>query len=144
MSQTLIRSTSSAIRSLAAPARLLVLLLLVLSLSRLAIIGWYWERVAVTDDLGFILLQGIRFDLVLMGMLLGPALLAAPFVAGRKWLAPDPAMLPSGSNAICGLDRNGHHPLYRSIRCPAKLYLCGIPEVPALGFGNAVGMDMAC
>ena len=73
-----------AIRSLAAPMRVLGLLLLVLSLSRLTLLAWYWERVAPTDGTFFILLQGIRFDLVLLGMLLGPALLAAPWLSGRK------------------------------------------------------------
>lgn len=87
MIQNLLRSTSSAYRSLAAPARVMVLLLLFLSLSRLVIVAWYWDRVAVTEGLGFILIQGLRFDLVLMGMLLGPALLAAPWAAGRTWSA---------------------------------------------------------
>ncbi len=73
-----------AIRSLAAPMRVLGLLLLVLSLSRLTLLAWYWGRVAPTDGTFFILLQGIRFDLVLLGMLLGPALLAAPWLSGRK------------------------------------------------------------
>lgn len=87
MTKSLIHSTSAAFRSLAAPARVMMLLLLVLSLSRLVIIAWYWDRVVVTDGIGFILIQGIRFDLVLMGMVLGPALLAAPWTAGRKWAA---------------------------------------------------------
>jgi len=87
MIKSLIHSTSCAIRSLAAPARVMLLLLLVLSLSRLAIIAWYWDRVVVTDGIGFILIQGIRFDLVLMGLILGPALVAAPWTAGRKFAA---------------------------------------------------------
>jgi len=61
------------------------LLLLILSLSRIVLIAWYWDRVAPTGGSLFILLQGIRFDLVLMGMLIGPALLAAPWVSGRKY-----------------------------------------------------------
>ena len=37
------------------------------------------------DGTWFIFLQGIRFDLVVMGMLMGPALLAAPWLSGRKF-----------------------------------------------------------
>ncbi len=81
----LISSFTTAIKSLAAPARVLGFLLLVLTLSRIVLIGWFWDRVAPTGGTGFILLQGIRFDLVLMGMLLGPALLAAPWLSGRKF-----------------------------------------------------------
>lgn len=51
------------------------LLLLVLSLSRLALIAVYWDRVGPTGGLGFILLQGVRFDLILLGMLMGPVFL---------------------------------------------------------------------
>ena len=75
----------NAIKSLAVPAKVLGFLLLVLTLSRMVLVAWFWERVAPTGGTGFILLQGIRFDLVLMGMLLGPALLAAPWLAGRKF-----------------------------------------------------------
>ncbi len=71
-------------QSLAAPLRVLVFLLLLLSLSRLVLLAWYWDRVAPTGGSWFILLQGIRFDLVLMGMLVGPALLAAPWISGCK------------------------------------------------------------
>jgi phosphoglycerol transferase MdoB-like AlkP superfamily enzyme len=60
-------------------------LLLLLSLSRLSVLAWYWDRVAPTDGTWFILLQGLRFDIVLMGMLVGPALLAAPWLSGRKF-----------------------------------------------------------
>ena len=74
----------SSIRSLSAPLRVLGFLMLLLSLSRLVLLAWYWDRIAPTGGSWFILLQGIRFDLVLMGMLVGPALLAAPWVSGRK------------------------------------------------------------
>ena len=74
----------SVVRSLSAPVRVLGLLLVVLTLSRILLMAWYWARVAVTDGSWFILLQGIRFDIVLMGMLLGPALLAAPWISGYR------------------------------------------------------------
>lgn len=75
---------SNAIRSLAIPARVLGFLLLALSLSRLLLVAWYWDRASVFEGTWFILLQGVRFDIVLMGMLLGPALLVAPWLSGRR------------------------------------------------------------
>jgi len=74
----------SALRTLAAPARVILMLMVVLTLSRVATMGWYWDRVEATGGVWFILLQGVRFDLVLMGMVMGPALLLAPWVSGRK------------------------------------------------------------
>ena len=62
----------------------MALLLVVLSLSRIMIMAWYWNRVAPTGGTWFILLQGVRFDIVLMGMLLGPVILVAPWLSGRK------------------------------------------------------------
>ena len=73
------------LQSLSAPLRVLGYLLLLLSLSRLVLLAWYWDRVAPTDGVLFILLQGIRFDIVLMGMLIGPALLTAPWLSGRRF-----------------------------------------------------------
>lgn len=69
--------------------------LLVLSLSRLVLIAVHWERVGPTGGFGFILLQGVRFDLILLGMLLGPVFLFKPwFHSNAKlrflgaWLTP--------------------------------------------------------
>ncbi|MBT8071585.1 MAG: hypothetical protein KJO80_14220, partial [Gammaproteobacteria bacterium] len=72
------------LRSLDAPVRVGALLLLVLTASRIVLVAWYWDRVEPTGGTWFIFLQGLRFDIVLMGMLIGPALLAAPWQAGRK------------------------------------------------------------
>jgi phosphoglycerol transferase MdoB-like AlkP superfamily enzyme len=74
----------STLRSLEAPVRVVAVLLLVLTVSRIVLVAWYWERVEPTGGTWFIFLQGLRFDIVLMGMLIGPALLAAPWQAGRK------------------------------------------------------------
>jgi phosphoglycerol transferase MdoB-like AlkP superfamily enzyme len=41
-----------------------------LSLSRILLMAWKYERVLKADGVCFILLQGVRFDLVLLGMLL--------------------------------------------------------------------------
>jgi phosphoglycerol transferase MdoB-like AlkP superfamily enzyme len=72
------------LRSLAVPARVLLLLVLLLTASRAVLITWYWGRVAPTQGVEFILLQGFRFDLVLMGMLLGPAFLFAAWFSGHR------------------------------------------------------------
>jgi len=72
------------LRSLSVPVRVLGFLLLVLTLSRVLLVMWYWGRVAPTGGVWFILLQGLRFDIVLMGIVLGPALLAAPWLSGRN------------------------------------------------------------
>lgn len=74
----------SVFRSLSAPVRVLGFLLLLLSLSRLVLMVLYSDRIAATGGNWFIFLQGIRFDIILMGMLLGPALLAAPWLTGRR------------------------------------------------------------
>lgn len=76
------------LRSFSAPVRVLGFLMLMLTLSRIVLIAWYWGRVAPTDGVWFILLQGIRFDVVLMGMLIGPAMLAAPWVSGHRYGGP--------------------------------------------------------
>jgi phosphoglycerol transferase MdoB-like AlkP superfamily enzyme len=51
---------------------LVLAFLVALSMSRLLLVAVYWDRVAATDGLGFILLQGIRYDIILIGMLFGP------------------------------------------------------------------------
>jgi len=69
--------------------------LIALSASRLLLIFIYWDRVAPTQGLGFILLQGIRFDIILIGMVFGPVLLFKPWFHTLaflrrigKWLFP--------------------------------------------------------
>jgi phosphoglycerol transferase MdoB-like AlkP superfamily enzyme len=77
-------SFKNALRTLGVPIRVIALLMLILSLSRIVMLAWYWDRVEPTGGSWFILLQGIRFDFVLMGMLMGPALLVAPWVSGYR------------------------------------------------------------
>jgi phosphoglycerol transferase MdoB-like AlkP superfamily enzyme len=50
-----------------------------LSASRLLIIYFYAHRVAPTDGAGFIMLQGLRFDVILLGILFGPIFLLKPW-----------------------------------------------------------------
>ena len=71
-------------------ASLLALLLaglLILSLSRLALVAWQWQRVQAAGILSGILVQGVRADLILLGYLLAPPLLLAPLLAQRRSFA---------------------------------------------------------
>lgn len=81
----------SRLAALAGPfASLLVLLLAglaILSLSRLALVAWQWQRVQATGILPDILVQGVRADLILLGYLLAPPLLLAPLLAQRRSFA---------------------------------------------------------
>ena len=49
--------------------------LVVFSASRLLLVSIYADRVAPTDGTGFILLQGFRFDIILLGIIFGPVIL---------------------------------------------------------------------
>ena len=57
--------------------------LAILSVSRLCLAAWQWERVSATGILGEMLVQGVRADLILLGYLLALPLLLAPFLAQR-------------------------------------------------------------
>ena len=57
--------------------------LAVLSISRICLIAWQWQRVHATGLLGEMLVQGVRADLILLGYLLVPPLVLAPFLAHR-------------------------------------------------------------
>jgi phosphoglycerol transferase MdoB-like AlkP superfamily enzyme len=67
--------------------------LVVLSASRLVLVAMQFDRVEATGGLGFILLQGLRFDIMLVGLVLGPVAIfkplfhLAPGLAGiGRWL----------------------------------------------------------
>ena len=67
---------------------MLVIGLLLLSGSRLLLVTWLYDRVAATDSLWMILLQGIRADIILLGLLAAlPVLLALvwPRLHQRSW-----------------------------------------------------------
>lgn len=93
-----IASALAAIRSIEWPIRRLgpyscvlgfVLLgALALGASRALLIGWQWERVDVTDSLLSMLLQGLRSDLITLGLCAAPAvaLLPALLAIGRVTL----------------------------------------------------------
>ncbi len=60
-----------------------------LSLSRVALIAWQWERVQAAGIVGQMLVQGVRADLILLGYLIAIPVLLAPVLAhrasGRAW-----------------------------------------------------------
>ncbi|MCW8888669.1 MAG: LTA synthase family protein, partial [Gammaproteobacteria bacterium] len=71
-------------------ASLFVMGLLVLSISRIALVAWQFERVGAVDGFGFVLLQGVRADIIILSFILFfPTLLAPLFslttVTKRYW-----------------------------------------------------------
>lgn len=58
---------------------LALLWLLGFSLSRVILMIIHWPRVAPTEGVAFILVQGVRFDLILLASLLGPVFLFRPW-----------------------------------------------------------------
>ena len=63
-------------------------LLVLLSAARVLLVLWQWERVSATDMLGTIFLQGLRFDLVLLGLALVIPILMFPILASTERLLP--------------------------------------------------------
>ncbi|WP_029147716.1 LTA synthase family protein [Methylophilus sp. 5] len=58
--------------------------LLLLSLSRLGLVAWKWERVQATGELCQILLQGVRVDVIQLGLLALIPVLLSPILALPK------------------------------------------------------------
>ncbi len=69
--------------------QMLLLGLAALSLSRLALMAWQWERVQAAGIAGAMIVQGVRADLILLGYFLVLPLALAPLLAhkvsGRLW-----------------------------------------------------------
>jgi len=63
-------------------------LLLALSVARLLLVAWQWDRVIEAGMLAPVFLQGLRFDLVLLGMILVIPVLAFPVLASNERLVP--------------------------------------------------------
>ena len=63
----------------------IVLGVLALGLSRTLLIAWQWQRVVVTDSVVSMLIQGLRSDLMTLGLFATPALVLLPplLVIGR-------------------------------------------------------------
>jgi hypothetical protein len=63
-------------------------MLLTLTVSRFIFVAWQWQRVMDADMLGSVLLQGLRFDLVLLGLILAIPVLLFPLLASNRFLVP--------------------------------------------------------
>lgn len=62
--------------------------LLALSLSRITLIIWQHNRIEHLSDYAFIILQGIRFDLVIISMFIILPITAAPLLSRIKYIQP--------------------------------------------------------
>lgn len=63
-------------------------LVLALSVARILLVAWQWDRVVDANMLIPVFVQGLRFDLVLLGMLLAPAVIVFPVLASNRFLVP--------------------------------------------------------
>ena len=61
-----------------------LMVLTLLSLSRIGLLLWQWPRVEGSGNVGWMLLQGVRADLILVGLLLAVPVLLAPVLALPK------------------------------------------------------------
>ena len=63
-------------------------MLLTLTVCRIIFVAWQWQRVVDADMFGAIFVQGLRFDLVLLGLMLTIPALAFPILASNRLLVP--------------------------------------------------------
>lgn len=63
--------------------KLLLVGLTILSLSRLGLAIWQWDRVTSAVNLPIFFIQGIRADLIMMGMLIAPLALLMPLLVNK-------------------------------------------------------------
>ena len=63
--------------------KLLLVGLAILSLSRWGLAIWQWERVTAAIDIPTFVIQGIRADLIMMGMLIAPLALLMPLLVNK-------------------------------------------------------------
>ncbi|MGB5720382.1 MAG: LTA synthase family protein [Woeseiaceae bacterium] len=63
-------------------------LVLMLTIARILLVAWQWERVADVNMFMPVFVQGLRFDLVLLGMSLVLPVLAFPLLASSERLLP--------------------------------------------------------
>ena len=63
--------------------KIMLLGLFILSLSRMGLVVWQWERVSAVTDLWTMFSQGVRSDLIIMGMLMSPIALLLPILVNR-------------------------------------------------------------
>lgn len=60
-------------------------LLAILVVARCLLVGWQWDRVSAADMLLPVFVQGLRFDLVLAGLLLAPIVLLFPLLMATRF-----------------------------------------------------------
>ncbi|WP_238595900.1 LTA synthase family protein [Methylophaga nitratireducenticrescens] len=63
--------------------KLLLSGLVILSLSRLGLVVWQWDRVVAATSFPTVFWQGLRADLIMIGMLIAPLALGMPLLANR-------------------------------------------------------------
>ena len=63
-------------------------MLLTLTVCRIIFVIWQWQRVVDADMLGTVFIQGLRFDLVLLGLMLAIPALCFPVLASNRFLVP--------------------------------------------------------
>jgi phosphoglycerol transferase MdoB-like AlkP superfamily enzyme len=63
-------------------------MVLTLTICRMLFVAWQWQRVIDAHMLGNVFLQGLRFDLVLLGLMLLLPILAFPLLASNRPLVP--------------------------------------------------------
>ena len=103
-------------------------LLLVFLLFRLLFMAYFWSRVSETGGVGYILIQGLRFDLITLGMLLGlPAVLLTVLAPWRLFRPLINHVFTGNTRSDCyvgrhdgGIDPAVHHP----VRCTAQYPVC--------------------
>jgi hypothetical protein len=63
-------------------------MLFMLTVCRIIFVAWQWQRITDADMLGSVFLQGLRFDLVLLGLMLSIPALCFPILASNRFLVP--------------------------------------------------------
>jgi phosphoglycerol transferase MdoB-like AlkP superfamily enzyme len=98
-----------------------------LGLSRAVLIGWQWERVDPTDSLFSMMLQGLRSDLITLGLFAAPTVLLLPlFLAVRRmhwWTRLSTAWLSFSLILILLLEFASPQFLYEYDSRPNRLFI---------------------
>jgi phosphoglycerol transferase MdoB-like AlkP superfamily enzyme len=65
-----------------------IALLVAVTVSRVLLVAWQWDRVSDVNMLLPVFIQGLRFDLVLLGLTMVIPVLLFPLLASTHWLLP--------------------------------------------------------
>jgi len=63
-------------------------MVLTLTICRIIFVTWQWQRVIDAEMLGTVFVQGLRFDLVLLGLMLAIPVIFFPVLASNRFLVP--------------------------------------------------------